>query len=198
MNVREVTVIKTLTAWIQREASTAHVMQDTQKLFLPTIAVSMQSVWCSSYVWACWRLTTTACEDGEIRLMNGTTPTEGRVEVCINNTYGTVCDDYWDSLDARVVCNQISNTTDLCELRAEVDREYWNLCLPPSDGIPLSNGYFGPGTGPIFLDDLVCMGDEPSLLNCTQGSRGSHSCDHTEDAGLRCSSSGKGVHNNYP
>ena len=33
--------------------------------------------------------------------------TEGTVLVCYNNTYGTVCDDFWDELEARVVCKSL-------------------------------------------------------------------------------------------
>lgn len=47
------------------------------------------------------------CTDGDIRLLNGSTALEGRVEICINGTWGTVCDDGWGGLDARVVCAQL-------------------------------------------------------------------------------------------
>ena len=41
--------------------------------------------------------------------MNGTEPSvrEGRVEICYNNVYGSICDDLWDIVDASVVCGQL-------------------------------------------------------------------------------------------
>lgn len=47
------------------------------------------------------------CTDGEIRLVGGATSLEGRVEVCINATWGTVCDDLWGAEEASVACNQL-------------------------------------------------------------------------------------------
>ena len=42
--------------------------------------------------------------------MNGDYPNEGRVEICISNHWGTVCDYLFDASDARVVCNQLGYT----------------------------------------------------------------------------------------
>ena len=47
------------------------------------------------------------CQDGYIRLRGGQNSTEGRVEICFNNQWGTVCDDFWDDNDATVVCTQL-------------------------------------------------------------------------------------------
>ena len=50
---------------------------------------------------------TVLCNDGDIRLEGGSVEEEGRLEVCINEVWGTVCDDSFTNVDASVVCGQL-------------------------------------------------------------------------------------------
>ena len=47
------------------------------------------------------------CSDGDIRLVGGNTDNEGNVQICYNNAWGSVCDDYWGIADSNVVCRQL-------------------------------------------------------------------------------------------
>ena len=52
------------------------------------------------------------CVTGEARLVEGSVKSEGRVEVCINSVWGSVCRGssyYWDSSDTKVLCRQLGH-----------------------------------------------------------------------------------------
>ncbi|ROI78118.1 Deleted in malignant brain tumors 1 protein [Anabarilius grahami] len=89
----------------------------------------------------------------------------GRVEVFHNETWGTVCDDSWDSTVAEVVCREMG-----CGNVIEAK----------------SSAYFGQGSGQIWLDDIKCRGNESSLKDCSSSAWGLHNCGHGEDAGVIC------------
>ena len=129
-----------------------------------------------------------AGSDESLRLADGGEAKEGRLEVCADddtsdNTparWGTVCDDYWTNDDADVACRVLGYE------RSE-----------PHAG-RFRSSYFGAGTGPIWLDDLLCDGDESNLLDCPLASRrrargaiGVHNCRSGEIVGVRCMAAGE-------
>lgn len=101
-----------------------------------------------------------------IRLTGGSSSREGRVEVKVGHTWGTVCDDSWDENDARVVCRMLEYSTG--SVRA------------------YSRAHFGEGTGPILMDNVHCTGSERSLALCPFRGFGHNDCGHSEDAGVAC------------
>ena len=101
-------------------------------------------------------------EAGAVRLVAGSGPHEGRVEIFLS-TWSTVCGSSWDLLDAIVVCRQLGYIT----------------------ALSASVGAFGEGSGPIWFTRVYCRGNESSLTQCRSSL--TSRCNHFRDAEVNCS-----------
>ena len=90
-----------------------------------------------------------------LRLVDGGSNNEGRVEVNVDGTWGTICDDSWGMEDAHVICRQLGF---------------------PEALDARSNAHFGEGTGEIMYDDVDCSGNENHIRDCPKSDLRSHNC----------------------
>ncbi|XP_065846358.1 neurotrypsin-like isoform X2 [Oscarella lobularis] len=90
----------------------------------------------------------------------------GRLQIYHNNRWGTICDDYFALNEAIVACRQLGFTTGYVGYK--------------------SRAFYGRGSGPIWIDDLRCSGNESSIDKCSFNGWGSHNCYHSEDVGVVC------------
>ena len=114
---------------------------------------------------------------GRVRLAGGT-ENAGRVEVFYKGRWGSVCDDDWTKVNARVVCRELGFS------RVDVFR-YWRPWLT----VRRSPYAFRPAksTDPIWMDDVRCDQNDKSLLNCSFRGWGNNDCSHAEDITIKCS-----------
>ena len=98
-----------------------------------------------------------------MRLVDGSSYNEGRVEVYYNGRWGTICNDGWNDEYASLVCAQLGFG---------------------SSGI-LTN--FGAGTSNIFLDNVHCSMNDTLLASCGYYGVGiTVGCNHNNDVGVKC------------
>ena len=131
-------------------------------------------------LWDCpfggWGHSHSECEDAgvvcqkdsnyQVRLVGGSSPREGRVEVFHSGVWGTVCKTHWGSEESNTVCRQLGYGH---ALATEVS--------------------YSPGTGLVLLDGVKCSGEERMLVECKSlgwGVVNHHCVDHSMDVGVAC------------
>ncbi len=91
----------------------------------------------------------------------------GRLEICNNNIWGTVCDDAFANVDAQVACRQLGFSS--------------------ISAVALFSGFPNGATSQqIWLDEVGCTGTEATLNACRHSAYGTHNCAHAEDVGVMC------------
>jgi len=101
-----------------------------------------------------------------VRLVGGSSYSEGRVEVNYNGEWGTVCNDGWNDINAGVVCRQMGFG---------------------SSGMSIGSSSFGQISGLSLLADVKCNGTETSLVDCEHyGVNITRNCNSLETVGVNC------------
>uniref|UniRef100_A0A8C5GIL9 Lysyl oxidase homolog n=1 Tax=Gouania willdenowi TaxID=441366 RepID=A0A8C5GIL9_GOUWI len=109
-----------------------------------------------------------------VRLKGGARLGEGRVEVLKDSEWGTVCDDRWNLPSASVVCRELGFG---------------------SAKEAFTGARMGQGMGPIYMNEVKCVGHEKSIWSCPFRNITSEDCQHMEDAAVRCNIPYMGLEN---
>ncbi|CAI8048095.1 Scavenger receptor cysteine-rich domain superfamily protein, partial [Geodia barretti] len=96
------------------------------------------------------------CNETDVRLVDGLTPHDGRVEICFNGLWGSVCDDLWDARDAQVVCRQLGYDGSSTAIQQHPVKSNASLFY--------------------YLNNVGCSGDEDRLSECEHNGIGVHKC----------------------
>ncbi|RXG56218.1 Neurotrypsin [Armadillidium vulgare] len=95
--------------------------------------------------------------------------TENSLSKCPNHAWGPGNCDH--SEDAGVFCS---------------DEVVCRMLGYEGGGIAHKKGFFGKGNGPIWLDNVDCLGNETKLSQCRHSPPGTSACLHSEDVGITC------------
>ena len=110
-------------------------------------------------------------EQFSLRLIDGPSDYEGRLQVFFNSKWGSVCRHEWDFNDARVACIQLGYGDALTAVTT------------PIYGNALDEEEY-------LLDNVHCTGSEPGLQYCSSSGFGSQDCANSEVAGVVCTGTG--------
>ena len=131
------------------------------------------------------------CNESDVRLMDGPSKASGRIELCHNGTWGTICSDFWDNIDASILCKQLGyspygNCLVLIVTYMNVNQNCHNIIFFLPGAIVLPTYYF-ERVWPHHIVDLNCSGHENNLWNCSHNALiNTYACSSDHDASVSC------------
>ena len=136
---------------------------------IPTTRSTVQCVACkmveADVVYLCTQPYSVPVADGVLRLQDGPSLNEGRLEIRYKNLFGGVCDDNFGASEAATACHQLG-------------------FAGAEQVVPCCHG--PRRHGEIWLDDVDCNSGEVWLYNCTHGGWGVEDCHLLEEVGVKC------------
>ena len=127
------------------------------------------------------------CTDGELRLIGSATTNQGRLEVCMNGAWGSVCDSrgVFTEDEAKVACRQLGKLQVEGRVFKNCTWNFLHALLSTDEVAVLSNvTAFGIPSGPMLLDGVMCDGEEYTLMDCEYDQV--HMCTHDLDVAIIC------------
>lgn len=106
------------------------------------------------------------CSEGSVRLTGTRSHRYGIVEVCVNGTWGTVCSEFWDDMDAKVVCRQLGLSQHGMLVIITSKCHPCHCYISP--GALSSNDFSLLSPLAIMIENVSCVGFEDSLLQCAR------------------------------
>ena len=124
-----------------------------------------------------------SCLHGTVQLVGGVTPYGGRLQICNNGKWATVCSTNFGSVSASVICKQLlgeNASKFIFQIKImiyETEMVSHNIIIRHSVILTFMSftlgavwthiQYFGLGSSTSILDDLTCTGTESSISQCT-------------------------------
>ena len=135
--------------------------------------------------------TAVICVTGDVRLVGGSNPLEGRLEICYYNQWGTICSSNMTPQVAQVACRQLGYAGSVLHTCVIFVNFVDIICILLAGTTPLfANTTFGQGDGPI-VTNVACNGTEVQLMDCLFNI--THNCVHEYDMALRCTATSTGM-----
>ena len=139
------------------------------------------------------------CSDGEVRLVRGS-ESNGSVEICFNGTWGSVCNEGWNTEAAAVVCRQLTYPAKgeyklIFMMLLSIIYNRWVLLncvliivsMESIGAVPTLRSFFGEFLPAFFwLKSVNCSGNESSLYECQVEKVVNDTCHFSERAGVMC------------